>query len=69
MSQAANLRPDAPGSPLPSTLDSMAAIQRTCQALDTMRLELDAEGADSSREHLIGLSEEIRKLAAMIRRA
>lgn len=69
MAQADIMRPEAPGSALPRDQDALAAIRSTCDALNALRTDLECDMDNTSREHLIGLSDEIRKLAAMIRRA
>ena len=69
MAQANSMRPEAPGSALPREPEALAAIRSTCDALNALRSDLESDMDSASREHLIGLSDEIRKLAAMIRRA
>lgn len=68
MAQASNSRPEAPGSALPRMPHNLAAIRSTCDALNALRSDIESSMDPASREHLIGLSEEIRRLAAMIRR-
>ncbi|HRJ68867.1 MAG TPA: hypothetical protein PK812_04595 [Beijerinckiaceae bacterium] len=68
MSAASNCRPEAPGSALPRLPDNLDAIRSSCEALNAMRSDIETDMDAASRERLLGLSAEIRKLAAMIRR-